>query len=227
MHDATILTQYPKEKKNNNNIKHDTTTMKRNNLFGIAFFAVATMLLFSYCAKQPATNDAAATESKETTASAGLKIAFVDIDSLLSKYEFSIALNKEMLRGEEDMRMKLSEKAKALQADYADFERKLQNNVYATRERAEEEQARILKKKEELDKLEQRLISELSAKSQKNNVTLHDSIDSFLKAYNAEKGYDLIISRVGDNLLFANKALDITEEVINGLNARYTPAKEE
>ena len=160
--------------------------MKRNNLFGIAFFAVATMLLFSYCAKQPATNDAAATESKETTASAGLKIAFVDIDSLLSKYEFSIALNKEMLRGEEDMRMKLSEKAKALQADYADFERKLQNNV-----------------------------------------TLHDSINSFLKAYNAEKGYDLIISRVGDNLLFANKALDITEEVINGLNARYTPAKEE
>jgi outer membrane protein len=156
-----------------------------------------------------------------------LKIAFVDIDSLLSKYEFSIALNKEMLRKEENMRMTLSEKAKALQADYDDFQRKLQNNVYATRERAEEEQARILKKKEELDKLEQRLISELSAKSQKNNVTLHDSIDSFLKAYNAEKGYDLIISRVGDNLLFANKALDITEEVINGLNARYTPAKEE
>ena len=90
------------------------------------------------------------------------------------------------------------------------------------------EKAKVyLKKKEELDKLEQRLISELSAKSQKNNVTLHDSINSFLKAYNAEKGYDLIISRVGDNLLFANKALDITEEVINGLNARYTPAKEE
>ena len=135
--------------------------------------------------------------------------------------------NKEMLRKEEAMRMKLSEKAKALQADYDDFQRKLQNNVYATRERAEEEQARILKQKDALEKLEQRLIGELSAESQKNNITLHDSIDSFLKAYNAEKKYDLILSRVGDNLLFANEALDITEEVINGLNARYTPKTEE
>lgn len=202
--------------------------MKRTNGFRIALFAFATMLFFTQCAKQQSaeqsTGDAAAATA---VAEKSIKVAFVDIDSLLSKYEFSIILNKEMLRKEEDMRMKLSEKAKTLQADYDDFQRKLQNNVYATRERAEEEQARILKQKDALEKLEQRLIGELSAESQKNNITLHDSINSFLKAYNAEKGYDLIISRVGDNLLFANKALDITEEVINGLNARYTPAKEE
>lgn len=203
--------------------------MKKTNGFGIVLFAFATMLFFTQCTqeqscKQQGAADANAAVSQECKS---LKIAFVDIDSLLSKYEFSIALNKEMLRKEENMRMTLSEKAKALQADYDDFQRKLQNNVYATRERAEEEQARILKKKESLEKLEQRLISELSAESQKNNVTLHDSIDSFLKAYNAEKKYDLILSRVGDNLLFANEALDITEEVINGLNARYTPKTEE
>jgi outer membrane protein len=132
-----------------------------------------------------------------------------------------------MLRKEEDMRLKMSEKLKAFQADYDDFQRKLQNNVYATRERVEEEQTKLLKKKETLEKLEQRLLSELSAESQKNNVTLHDSINSFLKSYNTEKKYDLIISRVGDNLLYANEALDITQEVINGLNARYTPASEE
>ncbi|MBR5511379.1 MAG: OmpH family outer membrane protein [Bacteroidaceae bacterium] len=202
--------------------------MKRTNGFRIALFAFATMLFFTQCAKQQSaeqsTGDAAATTA---VAEKSIKIAFVDIDSLLSKYEFSIILNKEMLRKEEDMRMKLSEKAKTLQADYDDFQRKLQNNVYATRERAEEEQARILKQKDALEKLEQRLIGELSAESQKNNITLHDSINSFLKAYNAEKKFDLILSRVGDNILFANDALNITEEVINGLNARYTPATKE
>ena len=201
--------------------------MKRTNGFRIALFAFATMLFFTQCAKQQSaeqnTNNAATTAVAEKS----IKVAFVDIDSLLSKYEFSIILNKEMLRKEEDMRMKLSEKAKALQADYDDFQRKLQNNVYATRERAEEEQARILKQKDALEKLEQRLIGELSAESQKNNITLHDSINSFLKAYNAEKKFDLILSRVGDNILFANDALNITEEVINGLNARYTPATKE
>ena len=202
--------------------------MKKTNGFRIALFAFAAMLFFTQCAKeqsaQQSSNDATNTAA---VAEKSIKIAFVDIDSLLAKYEFSIIVNKEMLRKEEDMRMKLAEKAKALQADYDDFQKKLQNNVYATRERAEEEQARILKQKDALEKLEQRLIGELTAESQKNNVTLHDSIDSFLKAYNAEKKYDLILSRVGDNLLFANEALDITEEVINGLNARYTPKTEE
>ena len=42
-----------------------------------------------------------------------------------------------------------------------------------------------------------------------------------VKMFNKEKGYDLIISRVGDNLLYANEALDITKEVIEGLNKRY------
>lgn len=203
--------------------------MKKTNGFRIVLFAFATMLFFTQCAKEQSATQGTPDNNPTATAATGknIKIAFVDIDSLLSKYEFSIILNKEMLRKEEDMRMKLSEKAKALQADYDDFQRKLQNNVYATRERAEEEQARILKQKDALDKLEQRLVSELSAESQKNNITLHDSINSFLKAYNIEKQFDLIISRVGDNLLYANDALNITEEVINGLNARYTPATKE
>ena len=202
--------------------------MKRTNGFRIALFAFAAMLFFTQCAKEQSAQQSS-TDATNTAAVAekSIKIAFVDIDSLLAKYEFSIIVNKEMLRKEEDMRMKLAEKAKTLQADYEDFQRKLQNNVYATRERAEEEQARILKQKDALEKLEQRLIGELSAESQKNNITLHDSINSFLKAYNAEKKFDLILSRVGDNILFANDALNITEEVINGLNARYTPATKE
>ncbi len=202
--------------------------MKKTNGFRIVLLAFATMLFFTQCTKeQGAKENTNETNAATTTEAKSIKIAFVDIDSLLAKYEFSIILNKEMLRKEEDMRMKLSEKAKALQADYDDFQKKLQNNVYATRERAEEEQARILKQKDALEKLEQRLIGELSAESQKNNITLHDSINSFLKSYNAEKKFDLILSRVGDNLLYANDALNITEEVINGLNALYTPTTKE
>lgn len=202
--------------------------MKKTNGFRIVLLAFATMLFFTQCTKEQGAKENTNETNAATTAEAkSIKIAFVDIDSLLAKYEFSIILNKEMLRKEEDMRMKLSEKAKALQADYDDFQKKLQNNVYATRERAEEEQARILKQKDALEKLEQRLIGELSAESQKNNITLHDSINSFLKSYNAEKKFDLILSRVGDNLLYANDALNITEEVINGLNALYTPTTKE
>ena len=38
---------------------------------------------------------------------------------------------------------------------------------------------------------------------------------------NKEKGYDFILTKIGDNILFANEAFDITMEIVNGLNKRY------
>lgn len=185
----------------------------------LSFAAIAAMLVFTQCNnEQPQAQKPVQVGCDGVK---GIKIAFVDIDSLLNNYEFSITINKEMLRKEENMRLTLSEKARDLQQDIDEFQRKLENNVFATQARAEEEQNRILKKRESYERLSERLASELAAESQKNNVTLRDSINSYLKEYNATQGYDLIISRVGDNLLYANEALDITKEVIKGLNDRY------
>lgn len=194
--------------------------MKR--IVKLGFAAIAALLLFTQCNKeQPQAQPAQACSE----GAKGIKIAFVDIDSLLANYEFSVAMNKEMLRKSENMRLTLIEKERDLQQDIEDFQRKIENNVFATQARAEEEQNRILKKRESYEKLSERLASELAAETQKNNIILHDSIDSFLKEYNATQGYDLIISRVGDNLLYANETLDITNEVIKGLNDRYTEEK--
>ena len=185
----------------------------------LSFAAIAAILVFTQCNnEQPQAQKPVQVGCDGVK---GIKIAFVDIDSLLNNYEFSITINKEMLRKEENMRLTLSEKARDLQQDIDEFQRKLENNVFATQARAEEEQNRILKKRESYERLSERLASELAAESQKNNVILRDSINSYLKEYNATQGYDLIISRVGDNLLYANEALDITKEVINGLNDRY------
>lgn len=193
--------------------------MKRFKFTAIAA-ATATILLFAQCANNQA-NQAAPAATPATTAEAALKVAYVDVDSLLNNYKFSVKLRNDMLRKGENMRMTLSEKGKALQADMDDFRRKVENNVYATRQRAEEEQARILKSQEELARLEQRLVNELSAEDQKNNIALRDSINHFLKEYNKTHGYDLILSKMADNILLGNESLDITKEVIDGLNSRY------
>ncbi|MBO5864864.1 MAG: OmpH family outer membrane protein [Bacteroidaceae bacterium] len=193
--------------------------MKRFKFTAIAA-ATATILLFAQCANNQA-NQVAPAATPATTAEAALKVAYVDVDSLLNNYKFSVKLRNDMLRKGENMRMTLSEKGKALEADMNDFRRKVENNVYATRQRAEEEQARILKSQEELARLEQRLVNELSAEDQKNNLALRDSINNFLKEYNKTKGYDLILSKMADNILLGNESLNITKEVIDGLNSRY------
>lgn len=150
-----------------------------------------------------------------------LKIAYIEIDTLLTNYKLWVQLNEEMIRKEENIRATLNEKMTSLQNDYEEFERKLNNNAFATRERAESEQNRILKKRQELEELQERLSNELAIESNKNNILFRDSIDSFVQEYNKKHGYNIILSRLGDNILYIDYAMNITQDIIDGLNARY------
>ena len=105
-----------------------------------------------------------------------------------------------------------------------EFHRKLENNGLVSRELAEQENLRLSQKQRDLQQLQEKLATDLQTENQKNSLQLRDSINAFLQIYNKEKGYDLIISNTGfDNLLYANKAFNITQEIVDGLNARYTP----
>ena len=197
--------------------------MKKINFILNGLMVMAFGLMFAQCAGN---NNAVPTSAPaaDASGSSNMKIAFVEIDSLLTKYNFWNDLSEEMLKKEENIRTTLNEKGKKLEAEAREFERKIQNNGFASRERAEQEQARLIKKQQELQELQQKLTNELAAENQKNSLELRDSINSFLKVYNQTKGYDLIISNTAfDNLLYGNPAYNITNEIVEGLNARYAP----
>ena len=198
--------------------------MKKTNFILNGFLALAIGLMFAQCAGN---NNASTTSAPVAgaTGSSNMKIAFVEIDSLLTKYNFWNDLSEQMLKKEENSRTTLNEKGKKLEAEVREFERKIQNNGYASRERAEQEQARLMKQQQELQELQQKLANDLAAEKQKNSLDLRDSINSFLNEYNKTKGYDLIISNTAfDNLLYGNPAYNITNEIVEGLNARYNPS---
>ena len=199
--------------------------MKRTNFILNGFLALAFVLGFTQCANNTnnATNQAA--QASGVAGTSAMKIAYVEIDSLLTKYNFWNDLNEQMIKKEENIRTTLNEKGKKLEAEAREFERKIQNNGFVSRERAEQEQARIMKLQQDLQQLQEKLTSELAAENQKNSLELRDSINSFLQIYNKDKGYDLIISNTAfDNLLYGNPAYNITNEIVEGLNARYAPS---
>ena len=186
--------------------------------FATALCASALMLTFTQCNNAPQQVTVAPVACDSTPS---LKIAYVDIDTLLTNYKLWIELNEEMIRKEENVRATLNEKAKKLQADYEEFECKLNNNAFATRERAESEQSRILRKREELEQLQERLTNELAIENNKNSLLFRDSINAFVKEYNKVKGYNVILSRLGDNILYIDSDMNITKEIVDGLNARH------
>ncbi|MDD2438374.1 MAG: OmpH family outer membrane protein [Massilibacteroides sp.] len=152
-----------------------------------------------------------------------LPIAYVNVDSLLSNYSYSKDLNEVILRKQEDSRANINQKANTLRSDMQEFERKYKNNAFLTPQRAQEEQQRLLNKQQELQALDERLTQELMLEQQKLNQQLRDTIVSHLKVFNQTKGYQVIFSNtMGDNILLAGDAYDITSEFIGYLNKNYT-----
>ncbi|MBO5933181.1 MAG: OmpH family outer membrane protein [Bacteroidaceae bacterium] len=193
--------------------------MKCNKIF-VTVMAAFAMVAFTQCTNEPATNSV--NESAEApTFNQGLKIAYVDVDSLLSAYLFYQDLAEQMLKKEENSRLLLTEEAEKIQKDVEDFNRKLQNNVYSSQERVNQEQNRLLKKQQEFEELEAKLSNELMIESNKNAEKVSQAVNAFLKEYNKEKGFNLILSKA--TIMLADESMDITAEVIAGLNEGYKP----
>ena len=108
-----------------------------------------------------------------------------------------------------------------MQTAAANFQQKVQNNGFQSREQAASVQAAIERQGQDLQELQARLGSELDTETAKYNQALRDSLQNFLREYNKTKKYDMILSKAGDNILLASKRYDITQDVVNGLNKRY------
>ena len=165
--------------------------------------------------EQPAQAESATTE---------LKIAYIEVDSLMTQYNFAKDKSLELQKKSNNARNTLTQKGNQLQAAAANFQQKLQNNGFQSREQAAGVQAAIERQQRDLQELQARLETELASETTKFNDALRDSLSNFLKAYNKDKKYTMILSKAGDNILMADKKYDITQDVINGLNKRYKPA---
>ena len=165
----------------------------------------------------------------DNTPAGGLKIAYVEVDSLMTQYEFCKEFTLTLQKKSNNARNTLTQKGQQLQSAAANFQQKLQNNGFTSREQAESQQAAIQRQQQSLQELQVRLENELANETAKYNEALRDSLMHFLDAYNKDKKYDLILTKQGDNILYAAKRFDITNDVINGLNKRYkkTPAKKD
>ena len=156
-------------------------------------------------------------------ATSGVKIAYVEVDSLMTQYDFAKDYSVTLQKKSNNARNTLTQKGNALQAAVNNFQQKIQNNGFQSREQAAGVQAALERQQRDLQELQVRLEGELASETAKFNEALRDSLQNFLKDYNKDKNYDLILSKAGDNILLAGKKFDITQDVINGLNKRYKP----
>lgn len=156
------------------------------------------------------------------TANAGMKIAYIEVDSIMSQYKFCKEYSLILEKKSQNIQNTVNAKGRSLQAAAAKFQQDIQNNKY-TQQQAEAVQAGLQKQNADLQALQQRLGAEFQAETEKFNKALRDSIQHYLAVYNKDKKFSLILSKAGDNILYADKTYDITNEIIAGLNKAYKP----
>lgn len=191
--------------------------MTKKKLSLVMATVMVAMTMFNSCDKSPKQD---ADTVKQTKAPQELKIAFVEVDSLITQYDFCKEYTQVLEKKTRNVQNTLQQKGQKLQSDAANFQQKLQQNAL-DRSAAERMQAALQKQNADLEALQQRLGAELQEETNKYNAALHDSVQHFIAKYNKAKKYTMILSKSGDNILYADQAIDITKEVIAGLNKSY------
>ncbi len=200
--------------------------MNKTQIVVDAILAVAVIALFAlFFTQKPAEKAVAPTENAVLT-EGNLPIAYLNLDSVLTQYQFAIEASDKLMTKQEDARLKLNTKVRTLQSEAADFQRKLENGAFMSRDRAEQKQQELLKKQNDLQELEAKLTNDIMIENQKLNMQLADTINNFLREFNADGRYQMIFANAGkDNILQAAAGYDITAEVVDALNARYNKKK--
>ncbi|MCK9625078.1 MAG: OmpH family outer membrane protein [Bacteroidales bacterium] len=163
----------------------------------------------------------ASVSENETSAVAG-DIVYVQIDSLIIQYDMFNDLRSAFESKAQSVQDDLSKKGRKLESDGKSFENQI-NKGLLTRSTAEQQQKSLLKRQEDLQGLANQRQRELQEEEYVLNNTVMDAIKSFLIEYNKTHNYSMIITTSGSTnvVIVGNPAIDITKDVMEGLNEAY------
>lgn len=150
----------------------------------------------------------------------GIRIVYADIDSIILKYNFAIDTNKDLIQRQGLIKEQLRRRSNEINRYRS---RRVEANTF---QEYKEITNIIIGKEEELVKYRTTEMDEFNKLAHAKDKEIRDSITNFIIEYNRKKGYDYILAKYNENVLYANKSLDITSEIIDKLNSRYTPKEE-
>lgn len=196
--------------------------------------AVAALVAFTACQNQQTPDNAAeaitenvdvAEVELELEKNEGLKVAYIQIDSLMADYMLADELRKTFQAKADKADRELNAKYQKLEKDMIDAQDKIQKGL-VTRATAEKMQQDLMAQQQELVNTRDRMMSELAEEEMVMNNRIYYAIMDYLKEYNSDYKYSMIVSTTASGpILHADPEMDITNEVLAELNARYKAGK--
>jgi outer membrane protein len=163
------------------------------------------------------------TGSSASTVPSDIKIAYINSDSVLKHYEYLEVNRKTLEEKTQKLEQEFRNRAQGLQNEIGNYQRNV-NNLTLSQAKALEED--LAKKQQNLQLYQQSLSQQLQEEEGKLNKELYDRITNFLKKYGAENGLQLVLKYdPSSDVLYGGEALNITNDVVKGLNELYKEEK--
>lgn len=176
--------------------------------------AVAILYYLHFKDRQPA--EAGVKNPAEVKGKANV---YVNVDSLLTKYEFFKDTQKVLESKKFQLENELATKGRNLQNKAAFFQQKAPT---MTMEQGRATEAALQKEQQEIIQYRERAAQGLGLEEQKKNEELYNKIYEYLKKYNAQNKYEFVLGYTkGGGILFADTDNDVTRKVLDGLNQEY------
>lgn len=210
------------------NLKHSNqkTNSTMRKLFSISALLALTFCLMTSCGNKDKAQDSTMAKISGLIAKSDSLLPnyrFVDVDTIFVYYNLAKDYNEEMIRLQANYENEAKRHQNNIQSKAANIDKKRQNNVYLSEASYNSDLQELATLQDNAQKSLGNLQNTLLAAEMQGRQTVTDSILSFINEYNLSKGYDAIFMK--GVTLYSNPALDITREVIEGLNARYNKVK--
>lgn len=200
--------------------------MKQTTCLGMMLLMAASMA-FTACSKKQPTDQVKSNGLPKAEAAQPVsgEVAYVDIDTLAQQYDYCKEGQKALEAKQNAYRNQLNQKGQSLQNAMVAFQKKMQSGGFSSQQEAVNEQQRLQHQQQQLEQFQQKIEQDMQAAAANYQQVLRDSINSYLKDYNKDGRFKMILSKSGDNILYSDKKLDITADVVAGLNKRYSKKK--
>lgn len=202
--------------------------MKKINLIINIVLGIAVIVLFVFqftSLDQPLKKETgskeAAESAKGTEIKGNLRIAYVNIDTLLADYHMYQDKRDEFIEQQSSSQAKLQDRSQELQQEFQELKEKLSKGLI-TRSKARIMQQDLGKKEQELYQMRDQITSELAEKEQVIYRQVLNSVTEYLDDYADEHNYHFILSySFGGPILYKHERFNITQRVLEGLNEQY------
>lgn len=179
--------------------------------------AVAVLYYLHFKDRQPVVE----TASVKPVEAKGRAIVYVNVDSLLTRYEFFKDTQKVLESKRFQLENELTTKGRNLQNKVAFFQ---QRAATMTQEQGRATEASLQKEQQDIMAYRERAAQNLAAEEQAKNKQLYDQIYEYLRKINAQNKYEFVLGYTkGGGILFADPAADQTKAILDGLNKAYQP----